>query len=281
MRNYAAICTYFRVSWVVCCFLLLLGSCSSSSGSEVGPPIIPNPTDAKAALFIGNSLTNNNSMAEMARRMAATTERSLLYTQHAPGGARIADHAGSAELESKISSRKWDVVSIQAQSAELATSASNLNTSVYPNIQLVIDKVRGAHTASIPLFYMSWGYKDGAPSLCDPIPETCTFQGMNNLLKENYLQIMEQADGRVSPCAELWSVIRDRHPELDLYASDGIHPSVLGSYAVALSFYTMIFEADPTETTYHRDELDAADEQLLREIVKEVVFDRMSEWKAD
>ncbi len=280
MRNYTTICARFRV-WALCFSGLWLGSCSTSSSSEVGPPLIPNPEDAKAVLFVGNSLTNNNSMAEMVRRMAATTERSLLYTQHAPGGALISDHVDSAELESKIASRNWDVVSIQAQSAALAVTESNVNISIYPNIQLLVDKVRDANSTSIPLFYMSWGYKDGAPGLCDPIPDTCTFEGMNSLIKDRYLEVMELTDGQVSPCAELWNVIRDQHPELDLYASDGIHPSVLGSYVVALSFYTMIFEADPTLTTYHRDELDAADEQLLRAVVKEVVFDRISEWKSD
>ncbi len=284
MGNDVMVCTNFRARYIcliICFFGLLLGSCSNSSGSEGGLPLIQNPEDTKAVLFVGNSLTNNNSMAEMARRMAATTERALLYEQHAPGGARIADHAGSGELDSKIASRKWNLVSIQGQSSELAVTESSLNTSIYPNIQLLVDKVKDNNAASIPLFYMSWGYKDGAPGLCDPIPETCTFEGMNGLIKDRYLQVMELSDGQVSPCAELWSVIRDRHPELELYASDGIHPSILGSYAVALSFYTMIFEADPTETTYHRTELDTADEQLLREAVKEVVFDRMSEWRAN
>jgi len=243
MRNNTIIYAKFYI-WSVCCalcfFVLLISSCSTSSSSEVGPPLIPNPEDAKAVLFVGNSLTNNNSMAEMVRRMAVTTERSLLYTQHAPGGALISDHVESTELEAKIASRNWDFVSIQAQSAALAVTESNVNISIYPDIQLLVDKVRNAHNASIPLFYMSWGYKDGAPGLCDPIPDTCTFEGMNGLIKDRYLEVMELTDGQVNPCAELWSVIRDRHPELDLYASDGIHPSILGSYVVALSFYTLM-----------------------------------------
>jgi hypothetical protein len=74
-------------------------------------------------------------------------------------------------------------------------------------------------------------------------------------------------------------VVALRDPELDLYEADGVHPCVLGSYAISLAFCTMIFNADPTAVTYHRDGLNTADEQLLREIVQEVVFDRISEWQ--
>ena len=267
---------------VLCIFGMLFSSCSSSDSptAEVLPPLINDAIDTKAVLFVGNSLTNNNGMAEMVRRMGFTTDRVLLYAQHAPGSTRLADHADSGELESTIATSEWDFVSIQAQSAELALDGIQVENNVFPNALSLVDKIRANHNASIPLFYMTWGYENGAEGLCDPFPPSCTFEGMNGVIKENYLTLMDLAEGQVSPCAELWTVLRERHPELDLYAFDGIHPSILGSYAVALSFYTMIFKADPTLVTYHRDELDTADEQLLREIVKEVVFDRLSEWQS-
>ncbi len=272
----------------VLCFLFVLivlyGSCSSSSppSEEVAPPLITDPVDAKAVLFVGNSLTNNNSMAEMVRRMAASAERALLYTQHAPGGTRIADHTASSELETKIASRQWDFVTLQAQSTELIIlEESTLESTIYPDIMTLVAKVRSNNNNSIPLFYMTWGLEEGDASLCDPLPDICTFEDMNNLVKQRYLTLMESNNGQVSPCAEIWSVVRERHPEIQLYEYDGRHPSILGSYAVALSFYTMIFKADPTQTFYHRDGLDPDEEQLLKEIVKEVVFDRISEWQAD
>ncbi|GMN05183.1 hypothetical protein MTsPCn5_05710 [Croceitalea sp. MTPC5] len=262
--------------------ILLLSSCSSSSSTEeVPPPLLNEPVDAKAVLFVGNSLTNNNSMAEMVRQMAFTTNRSLLYTLHAPGGTTIAEHASSTELEAKINSREWNFVSIQAQSFAFVQDTPFVENNVFPDVLTVVDKVSANNSFTIPLYYMTWGQKDGDETLCGPLPDYCTFEGMNGIIKENYLNIMNRTNGQVSPGAELWSVIRDRHPELDLYAFDGRHPSILGSYVIALSFYTMIFKADPTEVTWHRDELDAADEELLRDIVKEVVFDRISEWQAN
>ena len=77
---------------VLCIFGMLFSSCSSSDSptAEVLPPLINDAIDTKAVLFVGNSLTNNNGMAEMVRRMGFTTDRVLLYAQHAPGSTRLA-----------------------------------------------------------------------------------------------------------------------------------------------------------------------------------------------
>jgi hypothetical protein len=40
------------------------------------------------------------------------------------------------------------------------------------------------------------------------------------------------------------------HPEIELYATDGSHPSAAGSYAAACSFYSVILRKNPVDITY-------------------------------
>ena len=41
---------------------------------------------------------------------------------------------------------------------------------------------------------------------------------------------------------------------IDLYNSDGSHPSAIGSYVAGLCFYTTLFQKDPTEILWNGDE---------------------------
>lgn len=263
--------------------LLFLIGCGSTEPTDGGVflPNIDASEDFKSVLFVGNSYTAFHSMPEMVRQMAISSSRTLIYEQHSPPSTFVSDHAESSELEGKLDDQKWDFVTIQAQSLEPVLAAQNMDDNVYPSIMTLVDKIKSNSETSTPLFFMTWGREDGDSSLCGPLPDVCTFDGMTDRLKERYLFYMNSSDGEVSPCAELWRVLRERYPDLDLYEEDGSHPNVLGSYAIALSFHTMIFKFDPTLVTYHRSDLDINDEELIREVVKEVVFDQITQWQAN
>jgi len=42
-----------------------------------------------------------------------------------------------------------------------------------------------------------------------------------------------------------WMLVREKRPELELYISDGSHPSAAGSYLAACTFYATLFRASP------------------------------------
>ncbi|MFY7861557.1 MAG: T9SS type A sorting domain-containing protein, partial [Chitinophagales bacterium] len=81
----------------------------------------------------------------------------------------------------------------------------------------------------------------------------------------------------VSPVGELWRVLRTNHPEIDLYASDGSHPSAVGSYAAAVAFFTAIFRHDPTTITFNFN-LDEQITTIIKEEAKALIYNQQAQW---
>lgn len=85
-------------------------------------------------------------------------------------------------------------------------------------------------------------------------------------------------DGFVSPVGAVWHYIRDNHPEIGLYTSDGSHPSQMGSYAAACTFYSVLLRKDPTEILFDYTLPDST-ANVIRNAAKTVVFDVLEAWK--
>ena len=81
----------------------------------------------------------------------------------------------------------------------------------------------------------------------------------------------------VSPVGFVWNYIRNNYPQINLYAGDGSHPNIKGSYVAAITFYTMIFKKDPTLITFNSS-LDDIEATNIRNAVKLLVYDDLEEW---
>ena len=69
--------------------------------------------------------------------------------------------------------------------------------------------------------------------------------------------------------------------DIDLYSSDGSHPSFLGSYVAGVCFYTAIFQKDPLNIPWNEEwdiVLSEADSEIIHEVVKIVVYNNLDDW---
>lgn len=73
---------------------------------------------------------------------------------------------------------------------------------------------------------------------------------MDDVISETYTFMAESNDAELSPVGTVWRYLKENHPDIHLYSSDGSHPSLAGSYAAATAFYTMIYKKNPTEITW-------------------------------
>ncbi len=69
----------------------------------------------------------------------------------------------------------------------------------------------------------------------------------------------------------------DHDSTIELYSSDFSHPSFAGSYAAAATFYTLIFQKDPSLITDDAG-LNPAVAQTIRNAAKVVAFDSLAQW---
>lgn len=233
--------------------------------------------DSKKVLFIGNSYTAVNNLPLMVSEMAESTGDELLYDSNTPGGFRFMNHASNATTLDKIDSNDWDYVVLQAQSQETALSEAQMEAEVYPYAESLSDAIRANNSCSQPLFYMTWGRENGDASNCQYLPWVCTYEGMDDVIRATYIFMAEENEAEVAPAGAVWRYLRTNHPNIDLYASDGSHPSTAGSYAAGCAFYTMIYKQDPTQISWDST-LSQDDANTIRMAAKSVVFDSISDW---
>lgn len=219
----------------------------------------------RSVLFIGNSFTFYFDMPGLVQQMAASVGDLLVHDENTEGGYELKDHVADEVSVSKIKLGGWDYVVLQEQSTLPIRDAS----SFYSNAAK-LDSIRKiSNPIGDVMFYMTWGRKDGF--------QTLSYEQMSDDLRAKYLMAQSNQNGLISPVGAVWRYVRSNNPELELYDPDGSHPSNIGSYLSACSFYTTIFQKDPTALSFDF-ELSSVDAQTIREAVKAVVFDSLSFW---
>lgn len=234
--------------------------------------------EGRTVLFIGNSYTYAYQMPAMIERMARASGERLIYKTHTPGGAYVREHARHSGLARLIRAKPWDFVTLQTQSQESAIAQADFEREVYPHVQRIVQQIKANDPTTVPLFFMTWGYENGVGARCGRLPYFCTFDGMNDQLQQRYTFYARENQGAVVPAAAVWRVLRRNHPDINLYESDGNHPSLAGVYANACAFYAMIFNRDPTQLNYNEPALGDSTEAVIQQVVKSVVFDQRQRW---
>ena len=64
-------------------------------------------------------------------------------------------------------------------------------------------------------------------------------------MNESYTLAATDVNGMLFPVGEAWRAAWRRDPSLALYAADGLHPSVHGSYIGALVITSMLLDKSP------------------------------------
>ncbi len=236
-----------------------------------------NGQTTKKVLFLGNSYTAVNDLPSMVNNMAQSTGDILIYDSNTPGGYTLMGHATNATTLDKINSNNWDYVTLQAQSQETSEEETQMETDLYPHAESLSNAIRTNDECSQPMFYMTWGRENGDANNCNTMPWVCTYEGMDDAIRTTYVSMANDNDTEIAPVGAVWRYIRTNHPNMDLYSSDGSHPSLTGSYAAACAFYTMIYKKDPTLISWNST-LSEADANIIKVATKAIVFDDILNW---
>jgi len=228
-------------------------------------------------LFIGNSYTGVNNLPKMTYDVALSTNDTLIIDSHTPGGQRLLNHASSTQALAKINSKKWNYVVLQAQSQEPSWPIGQVQSDVFPYATQLCNSIRANNSCSMPVFYMTWGRKNGDAANCANWPPVCSYIGMDSLLNKRYRIMGNDNNALVSPVGAVWHYIRDNYPQIELYAADESHPSMSGTYAAACTFYTVFLQKDPSLISFTAG-LSSTDAANIRTAVKTIVFDDLLTW---
>lgn len=187
-------------------------------------------------LFIGNSYTYVNNLPEIVTRLAEYGHQPKVETMMvAPGGWRLKDHWDRGETLKALRDGKWDYVVLQEQSL--------LGVSYYleGKPRIAGDEIFKSYAGkwaeeirragAVPIFYLTWARK--------ATPED---QGALNYA---YISAAKTSAAQVAPVGMAWARVREQEPLLELFMTDGSHPSPAGSYLAGCVFYATLFHRSP------------------------------------
>ena len=239
---------------------------------------MPLQAQETSVLFIGNSYTYVNDLPNTMRQLALSLGEDVTVASSAPGGYSLFDHASYAPTLTAIESQQWDFVVLQEQSQLGALPVDITNTEIGA-IQL-IESIEENYECTYPVFYMTWGRQNGDADNCDNFPFMCTYDGMQQGLRDNYVYLATMNDAYVSPVGVAWKQVRDTHPLINLYQADGSHPSVEGTYLAACVFYCTLFQESCVGATFNSS-LQADTAAILRSIASATVLNEPLTWNLD
>jgi hypothetical protein len=228
-------------------------------------------------LFIGNSYTGVNDLPETTRQLALSLGEALVVASSAPGGYTFQQHSTSPATLGLIDQGNWDFVVLQEQSQLPSFPPGQVASDCLPFAADLVDSIRAHSPCAGPVFYMTWGRQNGDAQNCAAWPPVCTYEGMQAQLRMSYLQMAQDNSAECAPAGVAWKRVREDFPAINLYAADGSHPSVAGSYLVACTIYSTCFRSSTVGATY-TSSLDAATALILQQVASSVVLDSLDTW---
>jgi hypothetical protein len=179
----------------------------------------------RGVLFVGNSLTYANDLPEMVRALALASGETLRVETVAYPDWSLEDHWNSGDARGEIQRGGWEVVVLQQGPSSLPESRALL----IDYARRFAGEIRAA--GARPALYAVW-------------PSRTRF-GDFDRASESYRLAADEVDGMLFPAGEAWRAAWRADPDLPLYAADGLHPSVTGTYAAALVIYAKLLHRSP------------------------------------
>jgi hypothetical protein len=224
----------------VLAFSIVLLCLSGGADQEKKPEPKAKPKQKKErpvrVLFLGGSYTYYNNLPDIFGKVAQAGGAGVVETgMVALPGWSLKDHWQKGDAHQVLREKDWNFVVLEDESllgtgAGLKGAASGAAVEAFRpyarNWAQVIQDVK-----SVPVFFLTWAPKAAPDSQAD--------------LNAAYFSAAKETESRVAPVGIAWAQVREKHPEIELYAADGIHPSPAGNYLAACALFTSMFRRNP------------------------------------
>lgn len=181
---------------------------------------------ALRVLFIGNSLTYTNDLPRTVADLSLSAGLVRCYCiAVAYPNFSLLDHWLQGDAEYVLEEQQFDFVVMQQGSSALPESRDLLVQ--YAGLFAELIRANGA----TPVMYSVW------PS------DSRRFDFLN--VADSYRAAAEAIAGLMAPAGEAWLAAWEQDAQLPLYASDGLHPSSMGTYLAALVVFERLYDRSP------------------------------------
>jgi hypothetical protein len=202
---------------------------SLAAGCGAGGPGLEADPDLRI-LFIGNSLTYANDLPALVQRLGQSDpSRPVIVASVAFADYSLEDHWNQGDARRAIADQPWDLVVMQQGPSALPASRVLL----IDYVTRFAGEIRGA--GARPAIYMVW----------PPLSRESEWDAVTG----SYAAAADAVSGLLLPAGEALRAARAADPDLPLFAVDGFHPSLAGSYGAALVIYARAAGVSPVGLT--------------------------------
>lgn len=216
-----------------------------------------NQRDTVRVLFVGNSYVYYNNLSQMIGLITDSMDTKIICRKSTVGGAHLGEHwNGQRGLRSKeiIAKNTFDIVVVQDNSMWPIQHKDSLLH--FGRLFCNYIQSKGAK----PYLYSTWAR--------EKTPET------QSQISEAYQSLGKEAGATVVPVGDSWALARKKNPSMNLFHSDGSHPSSLGTFLIALNFIKKITGSLPKKyaTVYNYFDRDGETFRIMQLTNEEIQF---------
>ena len=168
--------------------------------------------------------------------------------KHNSGGATFAGHSTGHSMQSITNGGDWDVVVLQGQSQRSSFGSGYVNHYIVPETVILGNAIKATNPCIMPLFYQTWGKRDGDSQNCGNHELFCSYEGIQDQLTQSYnTYAYVNQPAKVAPVGEAWRTYSNRN---SLFAGDGSHASSKGWFLAACVMFEQIWGLPASASTY-------------------------------
>ena len=202
--------------------------------------------DSLKILWIGNSYTYYNNLPALVTQLAGEQGLKLSPVRFLKGGQRLSGHLKNKKLTEALAKGGFDYVVIQEQSTLPAHSTRLVAAETYHYTHILDSLIKKGSPDAHVIIYMTWGHKytnvhnkkEKDPSY----PMDGNYDFFQNRMITSGVEMAYENHAWCAPVGIAWQKVRHKYPYIELYAKDGYHPSLEGSFMAAHCFLSTILQ---------------------------------------
>lgn len=244
---------------------------NSNSNPEPTAAVLPGrappcaPVEDLGVLFVGNSYMNLHALPERVANLGAAGGIAIDVAKVTMGGQSFEYHVARPKTAQTLAARPWDAVILQSHSLD---PLRNREGFMRAGAQLG-DSVR--EVGAEPLLFETWPRRAGHNLYNYFEPAGGTPKAMQAAVTARYASLAEAEHMRVVPVGRAWMQVLAGHPEIDLFANDGAHPSAAGAYLGACVVFSVLTRRPPPASRLAAVDVDVEAAAALRAMTVELV----------
>ncbi|MBQ0024386.1 MAG: hypothetical protein KBT00_01495 [Bacteroidales bacterium] len=223
------------------------------------------PKDTTKVLWLGNSFTFVNAADFMLKELAWNEGHYLDMWVSTYPGARFRNHLALGTSLDAITEGGFDFAILQDQSQQAARYGRDSTASIKEHTKTLSSVIRYFSPDCKFVYEQTWAFA------ADDFGGFGSFEEFDRCADKGAAVLAEVAEGKVSPIAKAFAIIRAERPDIDPYSTDFHHPADYGAYVKACVDYLVMFH-EPFGDNPATFALDPAIAAYLRSVAERVVL---------